>query len=72
MKIQLSQEERPIGYRSFRRKAVWYHSSWSTLPEARKERDNEILHGRSATVVEAYLDRPPKYVIVYNVYSANN
>ena len=72
MKVQLSQEERPIGYRTFRHKAIWFLNSWTTLPEARNARDNEILHGRSATIIESYIDRPPKYVMVYNVYSANN
>ena len=73
-KIHLSSDERPIGYRIHYNKPVWFHSAWSTIEEARKARDREIVRGRAATIVEQHLyplDQPRPSVRYYAVYSAN-
>ena len=50
-KVVLCSTERPIGYRSFRGKAVWFSAAFTTKAEAVAKRDYEKKHGRPATII---------------------
>ena len=72
MKISLGKDT-PIGYRHLRKRAVWFHSAYTTKAEADAAKKNEIAHKRPATIVEKFVEvkGQKKHKKVYAVYSAN-
>lgn len=71
MKINISAQSRPQGYRILYGKPVWFLNAWTTYEEAVAERDRNRTHGRLATVQTRHFAIGSTINTYYAVYTSN-